>query len=432
MFEYGAAEVNYLKSKDKALGAVIDRLGHIERHTDSDLFAAVVHQIAGQQISSKALVTVWQRIVNLLGTVTAENVLSVAPETLQGCGLSFRKVSYIRDFAQKVHSGEFDLARIEHLPDAEVITALSSLKGIGVWTAEMLLLFCLQRPDVFSYDDLAIQRGLRMLHRHRNITKELFESYRRRYSPYGSTASLYLWEIAGGAIPELTDPAASGKKPARMDRIARIDKSRKTSVGAGVKSVRATRMQDLYLNTEPGDALPQETFVTEYESPLGTILLAADHAGITGCWFAGQKHFAPHLDLDKAKRRDDLPVFVQARQWLDAYFAGKNTEAAGCAPVPIHLCGTAFQVKVWSLLQQIAYGQTVTYGELAARLAADTGIRRMSAQAVGGAVGRNPVSILVPCHRVVGSNGSLTGYAGGLERKQALLRLEGLDLSNFH
>ena len=113
--------------------------------------------------------------------------------------------------------GAFDPAAVAAMPDAEAIAALSSLRGVGVWTAEMILLFCLQRPDIFSFDDLAIRRGLRMVYRHRTITRALFEKYRRRFSPYGSVASLYLWAVSGGAIPELTDPAPKAKKSARKE-----------------------------------------------------------------------------------------------------------------------------------------------------------------------------------------------------------------------
>jgi DNA-3-methyladenine glycosylase II len=142
------------------------------------------------------------------GTVTPEVIASAAPEELQKLGLAFRKVDYMQDFARKVLDGSFDLDAVEHMPDEEAIAALSSLRGIGVWTAEMLLLFCLQRPDVLSYGDLAILRGMRMVYRHRKIDKKLFEKYRRRLSPYGSVASLYFWAVAGGAIPGLTDPGA--------------------------------------------------------------------------------------------------------------------------------------------------------------------------------------------------------------------------------
>ena len=134
---------------------------------------------------------------------------------LQALGITFRKAEYITDFATKVHSGAFDLDAVWHMSDEDAIHALSGLKGIGVWTAEMILLFCMQRPDVFSYDDLAIQRGLRMVYHHRQVGRELFEKYRRRYSPYGSVASLYLWAVAGGAVPELRDYAPQGKKGAK-------------------------------------------------------------------------------------------------------------------------------------------------------------------------------------------------------------------------
>ena len=128
------------------------------------------------------------------------------------CELSYQKKVYTKDFAEKVKDGSFDIEGIWKKSDEEAIEELSSLKGIGVWTAEMILLFCMQRPDVFSYDDLAIQRGLRMLYHHRSIDRKRFEMYRRRFSPYGSVASLYLWAVSGGAIPELHDYAPKEKK----------------------------------------------------------------------------------------------------------------------------------------------------------------------------------------------------------------------------
>lgn len=213
-FPYGEKELAYLRKKDKKLSAVIDRVGHIERAVDDDLFSAVVHHIVGQQISTKAQATVWARVQNALGTVDAEHVLGYGEANLQSLGISFRKAEYITDFAEKVHTGAFDLDAVAHMPDAEAIRALSGLKGIGVWTAEMILLFCLQRPDILSYDDLAILRGLRMVYHHRSIDRRLFEKYRRRFSPYGSVASLYLWAVAGGAIPEMKDyqPPKQGRR----------------------------------------------------------------------------------------------------------------------------------------------------------------------------------------------------------------------------
>ncbi|MBR2504052.1 MAG: DNA-3-methyladenine glycosylase 2 family protein [Oscillospiraceae bacterium] len=211
-FEYGQKEIEYLKSRDKKLGEAIDRIGHIYRECDSDLFTSIVKQIVGQQISAPAFKTVWRRVEDKLGDVNAENICSISDDELQSCGLSYRKVSYIKDFAQKVSNGEFDVEKLCSLNDEDVIKSLTSLNGIGVWTAEMLMLFCMQRPDIVSFGDLAIIRGMRMLYRHRKIDKEMFRRYRRRYSPYGSVASLYLWAISAGAIPQLTDPAPKKKK----------------------------------------------------------------------------------------------------------------------------------------------------------------------------------------------------------------------------
>ena len=211
-FIYGDEEIEYLKSKDKILGGVIEKIGHIERVTDTDLFSSVVHHIIGQQISTKAQETIWQRLKDELGEVNAENIYKTDISRLQSLGMSFRRAEYIKDFADKVHSGNFNLQDISEMSDEEAIKALASLKGIGVWTAEMILLFCLQRPDIFSFDDLAIQRGLRMVYHHRKIDRKLFEKYRRRFSPYCSVASLYLWAVSGGAITEMKDYAPKKRK----------------------------------------------------------------------------------------------------------------------------------------------------------------------------------------------------------------------------
>lgn len=154
-------------------------------------------------------------------------------------------------------------------------------------------------------------------------------------------------------------------------------------------------------------------YISNYDSPLGGITLASDGQALTGLWFDGQRYFGSMVDAQHEKRAV-LPIFKETSRWLDIYFSG-------CIPdfmPPLSLRGTPFQRRVWNALLTIPYGQTVTYGDLAHRL----GCR--SAQAVGGAVGRNPISIIVPCHRVVGADGSLTGYAGGLDRKRALLELE--------
>ena len=160
-------------------------------------------------------------------------------------------------------------------------------------------------------------------------------------------------------------------------------------------------------------------YISHYQSPIGKVLLAADETGLTGLWFEGQKYFA--LYLDKEHEEKELPVFEQTKKWLDIYFSGKEPDFQ----VPLQFTGTEFENVVWEILYSIPSGQTMTYGEIAKQVAAKRGLKRMSAQAVGGAVGRNEISIIVPCHRVVGTNGSLTGYAGGINKKVELLKLEG-------
>lgn len=160
------------------------------------------------------------------------------------------------------------------------------------------------------------------------------------------------------------------------------------------------------------------TFTQRYDSPMGGILLAADEIGLTGVWFDGQKYFARGLPEERAER--NTPVLSAARHWLDVYFTGREPDFMP----PLNPVGSGFQRAVWELLLQIPYGQTTTYGALAQKLAQQQGLAHMSAQAVGSAVGRNKISILIPCHRVVGTGGRLTGYAGGVDRKAGLLELE--------
>lgn len=166
-------------------------------------------------------------------------------------------------------------------------------------------------------------------------------------------------------------------------------------------------------------------FTSTYQSPLGEILLACDTVGLTGLWFKYEKFYA--LNLDKEHKTREMPVFTLAKRWLDIYFSGREPDF-----IPrIHLTGSPFQLSVWNILRQIPYGRTMTYGNIAKRLAQERGLLCMSAQAVGGAVGHNEISIIVPCHRVVGTNGSLTGYAGGLDKKAHLLALEGTNMEKL-
>lgn len=159
-------------------------------------------------------------------------------------------------------------------------------------------------------------------------------------------------------------------------------------------------------------------YTSHYASPLGGMTLVSDGTALVGLYFDGQKYAAEGLDATRTQK--NLPIFEEARRWLDVYFSGRKPDFTP----PTAPAGTAFQQSVWEILRTIPYGQTVTYGAIARRIEQNTGCR-MSAQAVGGAVGRNPISILIPCHRVIGADGSLTGYAGGIDKKERLLRWEG-------
>ena len=167
------------------------------------------------------------------------------------------------------------------------------------------------------------------------------------------------------------------------------------------------------------------TYTQWYDSPLGRMLLAADSVGLTGVWFDGEKYFAHYLERQYEEK--ETPFLQQTKHWLDIYFSGKEPDFT----VPLRFNGTDFQNEVWRMLCTIPYGQTTTYGALAKRIAAQRGLSRMSAQAIGGAVGHNEISIIVPCHRVIGKNGSLTGYAAGLDKKIQLLLLEQGTINGF-
>ena len=154
------------------------------------------------------------------------------------------------------------------------------------------------------------------------------------------------------------------------------------------------------------------------QTPLGEVRLRSDGKSLTGLWFVGQVNDVKNnCDIEI---KDDLPIFVQVESWLESYFSGKQTPIK----IPLQPKGTSFQERVWKILQEIPYGETMTYGDIAQRIAKEKGIATYSAQAVGQAVGKNPISILIPCHRVLGKNGALTGYAGGVHRKEQLLRIE--------
>ena len=194
-FTYGEKEMDYLRQKDKKLSKVIDRIGLIEREVTPDLFVALVNSVIGQQISSKAADTVCARLLGKC-PLSAASLSQLSVEDIQSCGMSMRKASYIKNIAEAALTKTVDFDALPCKTDQEIIQALTTIKGVGVWTAEMLLIFSLMRPNVVSYGDLAIRRGMMQLYGLPDLSRAQFLKYAKRYSPYGSVASLYLWAMS--------------------------------------------------------------------------------------------------------------------------------------------------------------------------------------------------------------------------------------------
>lgn len=195
-FKYGEMEIAHLQSRDSRLGAAIEQLGMLEREITSDPFIALLKCIVAQQISTKAAETVWGRLSDKFSHANPHHLANAEIVEIQACGLSMRKAGYIKNIAEKTLSGAVDFSAFPQMSDAEIIKQLSALAGVGIWTAEMLLIFSLCRADIVSWGDLGIRRGMMNLYGLSELTKAQFEQYRQNYSPYGSVASFYLWAVS--------------------------------------------------------------------------------------------------------------------------------------------------------------------------------------------------------------------------------------------
>lgn len=195
-FNYGEDEISYLKKVDKILGEAIERIGKIERMVIPDLFQALIYAIIGQQISVKAVNTIWNRMQEHLNEISPQSLSNVSIHEIQQYGMTNKKAGYIKSIAENVAKRDLNLDEFHDLPDEEIIKRLSSLNGVGVWTAEMILLNSMERSNIVSWGDIAIRRGMMKLYNISELTKEQFHEYKNRYSPYGSVASIYLWKIS--------------------------------------------------------------------------------------------------------------------------------------------------------------------------------------------------------------------------------------------
>lgn len=195
-FSYGGKEIKHLRKSDPVLGEAIEEIGMIERKINDNVFEATISSVIGQQVSTVAANTVTKRLIELIGTISPENLRDADIEDIQKCGMTFRKAGYIKGIANSALSKEIDFNNLHKLNNEEVIKKLSSLHGVGEWTAEMILISALQRPDIVSFEDLGIRRGMKVLYGLEELKKADFEKYRKRYSPFGTVASIYLWELS--------------------------------------------------------------------------------------------------------------------------------------------------------------------------------------------------------------------------------------------
>lgn len=356
IFEYTKAQKDHLKNREPRFEEVIERIGMIEREMEPDLYRGVIRQIVGQQISTRAYKTIWEKITALVGQVEPDSFKDLAPETLQSCGLSWRKVDYILDFSRAVANREIDLEKMATLDNEQFIREMVKVRGIGPWSAQMVLIFTLGRQDVISFDDLGIQRGLSRLYQKDSLTPKELEDFVIRVHPYETVASLYLWELA-------------------HEEPGRPAKTEKSSTSRAI-----------------------------YQTSLGGLEITCQDNVVTRIGWT---------DEDDPGIRTKLTDLVFGQ--LEEYFAGLRT----VFDFPYRLEGTPFQLAVWHELEKIPYGVTCSYKDIAKAIGNELAVR-----AVGGANNKNPIAIVVPCHRVIGANRKLVGYAAGVEIKRRLLDIE--------
>ncbi len=405
-----------------------------------DAFETSCRAVLGQQVSVAAANKLAARVAARLGTrvetgveglglvwPTPADILALddASNVLGPLGVIGSRTKAIREIARMMESGElcFDTTA-----DARVqMDVLQSVKGIGPWTANYVAMRVLSYSDAFLETDAGVAHALPEL-----TPKERLAAV-EPCRPWRSYAVIGLWNSLGGQ----EGASSTGERPARGTQPASPNRAKKKKAAAPTKRAASSKQQAARTTKNPAGthanararrrSETMTVYRTEYESELiGPLTIASDGASVVGCWFGNDRYFGYGVD-GAMERNDDLPLLVQAREWFDRYFAG---EAPDPRELPLGARATPFQARVREAMLDIPYGTTGTYGAIATRLEKETG-RRQSARAVGGAVGHNPLCVIVPCHRVVGASGSLTGFGGGIEMKVKLLEHEGVDMSAF-
>lgn len=367
-------KVEHLRSADRRMAQIIERFGYIERKTDSPLFHTLVVNIVSQQIAT----SVAERTVGNLqrgtgGDITPESILRIGIEGLREVGLPARKAKWIMEAAKRFASGEFSQEEFATLSDKEAIRRLITLNGVGVWSAEMLLMFSLSRENILSYNDLIIRRAITVLYGERRLTAKRFEHYRRLFAPYGSVASLYLWAY-GNSLPRRTTEVT-------------------------IRPLSFSRLKD------------KTVCYSFHPTAHGEMLVASSVKGVCRVAFADDREEA--LDEMRAEMRGAVlkEQCEASHREMVRFIDGRGPKT-----LTLYLEGTSFERKVWREVLRIPVGITVSYADIAVA----TGFPK-AYRSVGNAVSANPIAIIIPCHRVIHADGSLGQYNAGADKKYFLL-----------
>lgn len=366
-------KVQHLAAADQRMAQLVERFGYIERQTDLPLFPTLVRNIVSQQIATSVAERTYERIVRSAGEVTPEAIVALGEEGLQSVGLPLRKARWIVGAARRFAEGEFGEDKLRSLSDKQAIRKLITLDGVGVWSAEMLLMFSLGRENILSSGDLILRRAIATLYGERKLTPRRMEHYRKLFSPYCSVASLYLWAY-GNSLP-------------------------RKSTEITIRPLGFQRMKD------------KRICYSFHKTSYGDLLIASSSKGVCRVAFADEREeVLDELRVEMRGARLEERVEASHKAMV------KIIEGKGESSLTLYLEGTPFERKVWREVLRVPYGITVSYADIAAT----TGYTK-AYRSVGNAVSANPVAILIPCHRVIHADGTLGNYNAGVEKKLSLV-----------
>lgn len=370
-------KVEHLRESDSRMAQLIERFGYIERNTHRPLFEALVESIVSQQVASASAERTMRKIAGAVGgSVVPATIASLGREGLRKCGVAARKAEWIVSAAERFETGGFGEEELRELSNEEVVDRLTSLGGVGRWTAEMLLMFSLGREDVLPTGDLGLRKALTVLYGERRLTAKRWAHYRRLFGPYCSIASFYLWAYANNL-------------PKKMAEVT-------------IRPLAFGRLKDRRIAYD------------YYPTSRGEMLVASTCKGVCRVAFADDREEA----LDELRAEFRGATFEQRKEECHKQLV-RSIERKSATDLTLYLQGTPFERKVWREVVRIPYGITASYADIAAR----TGYTK-AYRSVGNAVGANPVAIVIPCHRIIHADGTLGDYNAGAEKKHKLLERE--------